>query len=790
MRHRQTITRQAATRLLISLGLFVIALSVTSALVYSTVLNKAAHERAENLQVFYQSRLQQLEREWEVQSHDFKNRIEFTRYLEQPATAAINLQAFFTIQSGERRFSQLLVQDQTGAIRFKLNKEGRYSNTLKPDESSGWYWNADDAKLYRVFKENIWLGKAGTGWMTAYYPIDNARLYNLLTPGVMLAARYQNKTIASSMGAAGLDAVAAAPDAFERREIPWTADANSPLTLLIDAQIKGIFSTIELTLGVGLIPLLDALILWFALGTWMMKQTRRIRAMGAAVIEFPQYQEVSPRLHQQLQIAQSGKRDEIYDVSYALEALAEYTVAQRKQHLREEAEIRLWSSVFKSSAEPIIITDRDLCIVAVNPAFLQKTGYAAEDILGKNPRILSPRPESAEFYTKMWRAIAEQGYWQGEIWYKDKDGTEQPYLMSISCVKDLHDNIVNYVGYYTSISERIRAETELKLHRDNLEELVIGRTMALESANRQLTASEAALHQAQAVARIGSWRLDLSKNTLLWSDQTCRIFGLPIGSPITYAQFLSYVHDDDRALLESSWQDALRGKPYNIEHRIVVAGEVKWVREQAELVFSADGRAQSAIGTVQDITELKQYEQKIEQMAYFDALTQLPNRRMLSDRLSHTIANGKRNGLVSALMFIDLDNFKPLNDQYGHVVGDLLLVEVARRLSGCVRETDTVARFGGDEFVVLLCELDRNVALAQEQAAATAEKIRITLARPYLLLAGDTGQKTVEHLSTPSIGVAMFAGAEVSMDEIINHADTAMYRAKQDGRNLIRFYTA
>jgi diguanylate cyclase (GGDEF)-like protein len=120
----------------------------------------------------------------------------------------------------------------------------------------------------------------------------------------------------------------------------------------------------------------------------------------------------------------------------------------------------------------------------------------------------------------------------------------------------------------------------------------------------------------------------------------------------------------------------------------------------------------------------------------------------------------------------------------------LLLVEVARRLSGCVRETDTVARFGGDEFVVLLCELDRNVELAQEQAAATAEKIRSALAAVYVLTADEKGNAQVQHRSTPSIGVALFSGAEVSMDEIINHADMAMYRAKQDGRNLIRFYTA
>jgi diguanylate cyclase (GGDEF)-like protein len=220
-----------------------------------------------------------------------------------------------------------------------------------------------------------------------------------------------------------------------------------------------------------------------------------------------------------------------------------------------------------------------------------------------------------------------------------------------------------------------------------------------------------------------------------------------------------------------------------------VAGDAtKWVREQAELVFDENGNLQGGIGTVQDITDLKQYEQKIEQMAFFDLLTQLPNRRMLYDRLGHTIATGKRNGLFSALMFIDLDNFKPLNDQYGHVAGDLLLAEVAKRLTGCVRESDTVARFGGDEFVVLLCELDRAENNARELAFNAAEKIRTTLAQSYLFDLDDDGRTKVEHHCTSSIGVVVFNGQKIGTDDILIRADAAMYRAKEDGRNLIRFH--
>ena len=141
-------------------------------------------------------------------------------------------------------------------------------------------------------------------------------------------------------------------------------------------------------------------------------------------------------------------------------------------------------------------------------------------------------------------------------------------------------------------------------------------------------------------------------------------------------------------------------------------------------------------------------------------------------------------------MFLDLDNFKPLNDAHGHEVGDLLLIEVADRLKNCVREMDTVTRFGGDEFVVMLSELDVDKAESITQAEIVAEKIRITLSEPYLLTIKHVGKvdATIKHHCTASIGVAMFIDHEASQDDILKGADTAMYQAKKSGRNSIRFY--
>jgi len=203
-------------------------------------------------------------------------------------------------------------------------------------------------------------------------------------------------------------------------------------------------------------------------------------------------------------------------------------------------------------------------------------------------------------------------------------------------------------------------------------------------------------------------------------------------------------------------------------------------------VKGGDGAITHYVGTMTDITARKAAEAEIKHLAFYDALTQLPNRRLLQDRLTYAMAASRRSGRYGALMFIDLDNFKPLNDSYGHGAGDLLLVEVARRVVNCVREIDTVARFGGDEFVVLLGELDTENTPSAARAAAIAEKIRLALAQPYSLSMPQADP--VEHHCTASIGVVLFINHESSSEDVLKRADMAMYQAKDAGRNSVRFY--
>jgi diguanylate cyclase (GGDEF)-like protein/PAS domain S-box-containing protein len=199
------------------------------------------------------------------------------------------------------------------------------------------------------------------------------------------------------------------------------------------------------------------------------------------------------------------------------------------------------------------------------------------------------------------------------------------------------------------------------------------------------------------------------------------------------------------------------------------------------LVRDDKGRPQSILAIKTDITQRKSAEKAIQHLAFYDALTGLPNRQLLMDRLGKALAHSARNRHCGALLFIDLDDFKTLNDTLGHDLGDLLLRQVAQRMISCVRRSDSVGRLGGDEFVVMLDELNENLAEAANEARNVGEKIIAAFMTPFRL-------KEYEHHTTPSIGVAMFNEQIDDVDALLKRADLAMYQAKASGKNTLRFF--
>jgi diguanylate cyclase (GGDEF)-like protein/PAS domain S-box-containing protein len=286
--------------------------------------------------------------------------------------------------------------------------------------------------------------------------------------------------------------------------------------------------------------------------------------------------------------------------------------------------------------------------------------------------------------------------------------------------------------------------------------------------------------------------LNLDGFIISWNSGAERMYGYSRIEAI--GRHISFVIPKDLQHREAKLLDCIRNGD-NVTHyeTLHIGKDAKLINVSVSLspTLDQDGNIIGASKIARDITERKLAEELVHNLAFYDTLTKLPNRRMLYDRLERELAANKRRGHYCALLFLDLDNFKPLNDLYGHEVGDLMLIEVARRISSCVREMDTAARFGGDEFVVMLIALDKNKAQATLQANNIAEKIRSKLAQPYRLTIQKNGieEFSIEHHSSSSIGVELFINNnETTPEEIIKLSDIAMYQAKEAGGNGVRFY--
>ena len=310
-----------------------------------------------------------------------------------------------------------------------------------------------------------------------------------------------------------------------------------------------------------------------------------------------------------------------------------------------------------------------------------------------------------------------------------------------------------------------------------IEELVALRTGELAEAGRRLSDQQAILTHAERIARLGSWEAKPNSGEGHWSAELYRIMGIAPTHEGNLTELLAAVHPDDRAHLQRALSDVENGQNgVSLDVRLPATGDAcRILHFTIEASPSADGPILR--GTVQDVTASRATEAHIHYLAHYDTLTGLPNRSLWLNRAEQALAAARRNQLRLGVLFLDLDNFKTINDTLGHPTGDRLLASVAKRLAGCLRDEDVLARLGGDEFVVLLPRLTR-----PHDAAIVADKLITSLTAPFQI-------DTHELIITTSVGIALYPGNGADIDLLLKHADTAMYDAKNAGRNDFRFFT-
>ena len=280
------------------------------------------------------------------------------------------------------------------------------------------------------------------------------------------------------------------------------------------------------------------------------------------------------------------------------------------------------------------------------------------------------------------------------------------------------------------------------------------------------------------------WEADMQTNTMSWSDGARDLFGLSDAElPKSFEELRHFVCEDDLELLTPIIDDVNNGRPFELESRFQRPdSEIRWLRTQGQVECDSDKNPILVRAAVSDISEYKHAQQEISRLAYYDPLTKLANRRLLLDRLHQYCASAKRNNTSGVVFYLDLDRFKLLNDSLGHASGDILLIEVAQRLMDVFRTDDTVARIGGDEFVVVVPIIPGGMHMVAHKARVIADKLRATLAADYII-------NGLNYHMSSSIGLAVFPEDGDTAESVIQNADVAMYQAKKNGRNAVAFYS-
>jgi diguanylate cyclase (GGDEF)-like protein/PAS domain S-box-containing protein len=410
-------------------------------------------------------------------------------------------------------------------------------------------------------------------------------------------------------------------------------------------------------------------------------------------------------------------------------------------------------TLLKTIPDLVWLKDVDGVYLACNAQFERLAGVAEKDLVGKTDYEFFDKDLADAFRENDRQALGRGKSRTNEEWLTfATDGYRGLFETIKTPMRDQAGRLIGVLGVARDITERNQAQEQLRI-------------------------AAAAFEAQEGIAVLGADRRILRVNRA-FTEITGYANEEVAGKPPNLLR--SDKHDD--AYYQTLWD--------RIDHEGSWSGELCYQRKSGErypawfntvAVKSDGGEITHYVATMIDLTERKAAEQQIKRLAYYDSLTQLPNRRLFHDRLQQALADSARSGRKGALLFIGLDNYKFINETAGHHIGDLLLVEVARRLSGCLQEENTAARIEGDEFVVVLEGLSESVAEAGARAKAIGEKILSALGQPYVLA------ERLHH-SAPSIGVTLFIDAVDSLDELLKQADIAMSHAKLGGRNTLRFF--
>ncbi|MBF0096525.1 MAG: EAL domain-containing protein [Magnetococcales bacterium] len=463
--------------------------------------------------------------------------------------------------------------------------------------------------------------------------------------------------------------------------------------------------------------------------------------------------------------------------------------ANKRAFEQVQASERKNQAILQAAVDGIVTIDSRGIIRAANAAVENLFGYPVQELLGRNVSILVPEPHRTahdryiqDYLKSGIRHII--GYTR-EVVGVCRDGGEFPMELAVGEFKAGGESY--FTGIIHDITERKRAKEALQDAYNELERRVIERTQELQRANLQLIASLEAQKKAERGLRLAAKVFEHASEAIVITA----VDGVIVDINQAYTEITGFDREDviganprigksgrhtpefyrqmwEAITLQGQWSGEVWDRRKN--------GEVfpKWLSINA--VKDDEGVTTHFVGIFSDISHVKTTEERLEQLAFYDPLTRLPNRMLFKDRVRKAIEWTERHGKCGAVFFIDLDRFKYVNDTLGHAAGDKLLIEVARRLLACVRGSDTVARLGGDEFTVILTDLERG-----DQAASIADKIIAVVSQPVEL---DGNQANIG----ASIGIAVFPDDGNTYDLITQYADLAMYHAKEAGRGTSRFF--